>query len=500
MYEIIHGSTQGLSDVEAFIDALTALDRSPTPQARGLFDPNGEIVLTRAPGRLDVMGGIADYSGSLVLELPIREATLVGLQRDASCGLRIVSLGAEDNNRAAAFEMPMADFERGGAPVDYAAARAYFRRDPARQWAAYAAGVFLALMRERGARFSGGARMLISSSVPEGKGVSSSAAIEVAVMQAVAAAFDIAIEPREMALLCQKVENLVVGAPCGVMDQITSMCGRAGQLLPLLCQPAEIRGTLAVPEDVAVWGLDSGERHCVGGADYTSVRIGAFMGYRMIAELAGLAVEEGEPGDPVRVTDPNWHGYLCNVTPDEFERLYAPKLPERMESAMFIAQYAGTTDAVTRIVPGESYPILAPTKHAVYEHARVQAFAESLAGAGVGPHRCDDRWFERLGDLMYRSHASYSACGLGSPGTDRFVELVRTAGPAAGLYGAKITGGGSGGTVAVLGRRGAAAEAAIRSIAEQYARETGRRPYVFAGSSPGAAAFGHLRLRFVEAF
>ena len=63
-------------------------------------------------------------------------------------------------------------------------------------------------MRERGVLFKQGARILIDSRVPEGKGVSSSAAIEVAVMNAVAAAFDISIAPREMALLCQMVENL----------------------------------------------------------------------------------------------------------------------------------------------------------------------------------------------------------------------------------------------------------------------------------------------------
>ena len=62
----------------------------------------------------------------------------------------------------------------------------------------------------------------------------------------------------------------------------------------------------------------------------------------------------------------------------------------------------------------------------------------------------------QLGALMYESHASYGRCGLGSQGTDRLVELVRAEGPAAGLYGARITGGGSGGTVAVLGRRDAA--------------------------------------------
>jgi galactokinase len=94
----------------------------------------------------------------------------------------------------------------------------------------------------------------------------------------------------------------------------------------------------------------------------------------------------------------------------------------------------------------------------------------------------------RLGDLMYESHASYSACGLGSDGTDRLVALCREAGPAAGIYGAKITGGGSGGTVAVLANRGS--RATIDAIARRYGRETGRDATVFAGSSSGARAFG----------
>jgi galactokinase len=95
--------------------------------------------------------------------------------------------------------------------------------------------------------------------------------------------------------------------------------------------------------------------------------------------------------------------------------------------------------------------------------------------------------------LMYQSHASYSRCGLGSAETDRLVALVRSAGHRAGLYGAKITGGGSGGTVAVLGRGGA--DAVVATIAEQFAEETGHMPQVFSGSSPGAAAVGALRLR-----
>ena len=95
-----------------------------------------------------------------------------------------------------------------------------------------------------------------------------------------------------------------------------------------------------------------------------------------------------------------------------------------------------------------------------------------------------------LGELMYGSHKSYSDCGLGSDGTNLLVKLVKENGQ--NLYGAKITGGGSGGTVAVLGRQGADAE--IEQIAEQYEKQTGYQPYIFSGSSMGAAEFGFIKL------
>ncbi len=318
MYHVVDGSTSGLPDVTAFIDTLSGLDHHPEPAVHGLFDPERELTVSRAPGRLDLMGGIADYSGSLVLQLPIREAALVALQRDADRGLKIVSLGGEATGRAPAYEGTLGELETGGGPISYEAAQAHLKRDPHCSWAAYAAGAFVVLMRERGVRFDEGVRILIGSSVPEALGVASSAAIEVAVMQAVVSAFGLSLEPREMALLCQKVENLVVGAPCGVMDQITAVCGDAQRLLALLCQPAELQGHVAIPEGIGIWGLDSGIRHAVSGADYTSVRVGAFMGYRMIADLAGLEAHRGEAGDGVAVEDPVWKGYLANVTPSVF--------------------------------------------------------------------------------------------------------------------------------------------------------------------------------------
>jgi L-arabinokinase len=487
MYRITDGSTQNLSDVQAFIETLNALRYSQAVEARELFDTKSEIFVVRAPGRLDVMGGIADYSGSLALQLPIEDAALVALQRAQSRDLKIVSLSAGENNQARSFEMPLADFESDKEPVSYSQALALFRRDASQAWAAYVAGAFLVLMRERGVRFKQGARLLIDSRVPEGKGVSSSAAIEVAVMSAIASAFDLSITPRDMALLCQMVENLVVGAPCGVMDQMAASCGEAHKLLALLCQPAELKPMRRIPEEIALWGIDSGIRHSVGAGDYGSVRTGAFMGYRIIAELAGLRVDDTEVEGVVRIHDRRWGGYLANIAPSEFEKHYAAHLPERITGAEFLTRYKGITDSVTRVHAERSYGVLASTAHPVYEHARVCRFAELLEMPQT------ERELESLGDLMYGSHASYSACGLGSAGTDLLVELVRSAGHAQGLYGAKITGGGSGGTVAVLGRRGA--DEAIERIAGEYARRMNYRPRIFSGSSPGAAAFGHLKLK-----
>jgi L-arabinokinase len=73
-------------------------------------------------------------------------------------------------------------------------------------------------------------------------------------MQALAATYEIKICARELALSCQQAENLVVGAPCGVMDQMTASCGEANHLLELLCQPADLKGTVAFPEE---WSMGS---------------------------------------------------------------------------------------------------------------------------------------------------------------------------------------------------------------------------------------------------
>jgi L-arabinokinase len=179
--------------------------------------------------------------------------------------------------------------------------------------------------------------------------------------------------------------------------------------------------------------------------------------------------------------------YLANIAPVEFERELAPLLPEEISGDDFLVRYGGTTDNVTDVNPGCRYRVRAPAGHPVYERQRAESFRQLLRAAPDEDRRV------RLGSLMYESHDSYAQCGLGSSGTDRLVELVRSEGPAAGLYGARITGGGSGGTVAVIGRKDAAA--AIARVADAYERATGYRPHVFSGSSPGVAAFGSRSVR-----
>ncbi|MGH9886032.1 MAG: galactokinase, partial [bacterium] len=403
------------------------------------FFVSGEPVRSaRAPGRLDVMGGIADYSGALVLQLPLDRAATASAQRQPSRRIDVISRRGADDWSTFSIEL---DEILGGALRDPHALGAWFAERSDDRWAAYVVGVVQCSLKRVSLEALPGIRIRIESTVPEGKGVSSSAAIEVATMMVVCASYGVERSPEEIARTCQWVENHVVGAPCGIMDQMTSACGKHDRLLRLRCQPGTIEGYTPLPPGYRVYGIDSGVRHAVTGADYGTVRTAAFMGYRMIAEIAGLDVVED--GDRVKVDDPQWRGYLANVSVADFDERFASHLPARMSGEEFLARYHGTTDTVTHVERGRTYPVRQAAAHPVHEQGRVDRFAALLAELGEHPPAA-----EEIGELMYGSHASYGACGLGSDATDRLVEMVREVGPRGELFGAKITGGGSGGTVA----------------------------------------------------
>ncbi|CAN6192994.1 unnamed protein product [Urochloa humidicola] len=537
-FEILHGDLQGLTDTVDFLKSLSELNgnnlESPEKQqqertaASVLFDWEKEIYIARAPGRLDVMGGIADYSGSLVLQMPLREACHVAVQRnhpskqklwkhtqarqlenaDLAPVIQIVSFGSELSNRAPTFDMDLSDFMDGEKPISYEKAREFFCQNPSQKWAAYVAGTILVLMTELGVQFTDSMSILVSSAVPEGKGVSSSASVEVATMSAIAAAYGLNITPRDLALLCQKVENHVVGAPCGVMDQMASACGEANKLLAMVCQPAEVKELVSIPTHIRFWGLDSGIRHSVGGGDYGSVRVGTYMGRKMIKCAASDLVSESLTSEaPVQSDCYKENGtgllkseaaleYLCNLPPHRFEAAYAKDIPEVISGYAFLEKYGDHSDTVTVIDPKRSYSVKALTRHPIYENFRVKTFKTLLAAGNT------DEQLSALGELMYQCHNSYSACGLGSDGTDRLVDLVQemqnrttSEGGSPSLFGAKITGGGSGGTVCVIGKNCARSSEEIAEIQQRYKAATGYLPILFDGSSPGAAKFGYLKIR-----
>jgi len=432
------------------------------------------ITLSRAPGRLDVMGGVADYSGSLVAEMTIAEAALVALAPRTDRVVRVWSRGIEAEKLTPHVSLSLDEFYADGEIVNYETVHSRLRTDPQTRWAAYLFGCVYVLLAEGILpNFPYGANLILDSRVPLGAGVSSSAAIEVAAMQAVSAAYGLHLDGVTVARLSQMVENKVVGAPCGIMDQMSSALCVPNSLLLILCRPHEVVGTQALPDGVRVFGINSNVKHSIGGSAYTRARVAAFMGRRI------LGVD-----------------YLAQLSTQEYkEQLkYAEQLklalPTSITGSEFLVQFGETGDAVTRIDPNETYAVLAAALHAIWENRRIVGFVRELQEAkNDSPHRLSE-YLRRVSAKMYAAHNSYTKIGLGCDETDLLVEMGRQAGPAKGIHGAKMTGGGSGGTVAFL-TYGDSAEQTVYRIAHIYEQHTGRTPQVFEGGlSPGAMAFG----------
>lgn len=435
----------------------------------------GEIIGARAPGRLDVMGGIADYSGSVVLESTLNLATFAAARKRTDGMIRVRS-ARQDGGRRHEHALSLSALMDGTSVVGYERVRETLASARETRWAAYIAGCLYVLLAEGRLAPSdaSGLSVVVESSVPIGAGVSSSAALEVAAMTATARLFGIALEPVELARLCQTVENRVVSAPCGIMDQVTCALGRENTLLALKCQPHDVLGHEPIPPGWRLAGIDSNVKHSVGGGAYARARVGAFMGFAIAQRLTGRA----------------WDGYLCNMDPDMWASIRAG-IPERITGEEFTRRYGPHGDPVSRVLPDETYRPRACAEHPILENARVREFLSLME---LAQRDSDSGLLAEAGRLMLEAHQSYSErVGLGCAETDLLVELAMAEGPARGVYGAKITGGGSGGSVAILYREGC--DDAVERVRAEYGRRTGRDPLLMRGSSPGAAAFGARSIR-----
>jgi L-arabinokinase len=240
-----------------------------------------------------------------------------------------------------------------------------------------------------------------------------------------------------------------------------------------------VKGEVEIPRGTGFVGINSMVRHSVAGSPYSDTRIGAFMGKRIINDIRAR-------------TGRGALDYLTELSMKELREHYAAEIPEQIVGSQFLTKHKTHDDPVTKIQPDATYHVAGPTRHPIEENERVLKFMDFLRTAKGG----DEKSLITAGECMYGAHESYrSNCHLSTEEVDFLVEAVHKRGPKLGLYGAKITGGGTGGTVAVFGKLEALKEY-IPQIATEYSRRIGAMPDVFEGTSPGAIEFGARGYQF----
>jgi galactokinase len=348
------------------------------------------VASAEAPGRVNLIGEHTDYNGGYVLPTAIPQRTRVEL-----------APRSDDTVRVASTDVPGAkavEEYRHGAEC------------PGRDWLDYVQGI-TKVLREAGQGFPGfDAR--ISSRVPIGSGLSSSAALEISLLRALRAAFGLQLNDVEMALLGQRAENRFVGARCGIMDQMAACLADEHTALFLDAHSLAYR-RVPLPPGADLVVLNSGVAHDHAAGDYNTRRAEC----EAAARLLGVS-------------------QLRDVGPADLSRVEALPEPQRRRA-----------------------------RHVVTEDERVLAAVKALEQGDL----------PELGTLFFESHRSLrDDFEVSVPAIDLIVELAK-AEPE--VYGARLTGGGFGGSAVMLTRAGSGAAVAHR-IAREYRERSGRVPTI----------------------
>ena len=464
-------------ELAEFERLLQKPNNDPTGLA-GFFN-SGEVWVTRVPARLDVMGGIADYSGSNVCEAVLGRGILIALQPRTDRTIRIRTMQTGRRSLPAETRLPLDYFQSGDQLSNYSEIRDLCQSNPLVSWVAYIGGSIFTMLKEETICLPYGFSLLLLSAVPMNVGIGSSAAVEIGTLTCMNAYLRRNINATRIVQLGQMAENHIVGAPCGIMDQMAITCGRQSKLIHILCRPGQVIGDVDIPAGTGFVGINSMMRHSVAANPYSDVRIGAFMGKRIINDFRSAKGRSAID-------------YLTELSTTEFNAEYKQILPETIVGSEFLEKHKTHDDPVTKIQPDATYRVAGPTRHPVEENERVLSFMQGLKQAGKG----DEQGLISAGEAMYQAHESYrNNCQLSVDEVDFLVNAVRSRGSANGLYGAKITGGGTGGTVAVFGKIDALKKH-IPQIAIEYSRRVGAMPDIFEGTSPGAMEFGARRFVF----
>jgi galactokinase len=361
-----------------------------------------------APGRVNLIGEHTDYNEGLVLPCAIELATAVVAGPRDDDRVRVFS---QEQGAEASFEL--GSLARAGGWLDYVRAPAF-------------------ALREAGQRVRG-ADLAIASDVPLGAGLSSSAALGVAVTLALAHVSELALTLRAVADLAHRGESHFVGIGCGILDQYASALGERDRALRIDCRARSV-AALPLPANAEWLVADSGaQRELASG------------GYReRVAECAAALEAAKRAG-------------IAPTTASALRDLVASDMP-----------------ALSRALPEL---LLRRARHVITENARVDAFAAALGAGEIGA----------AGALMRESHASLRDDYAVS--TRELDALCALADAAPGCHGSRLTGAGFGGCTLHLVAPEAAA-AVARALEQGFAAQTGRTPRVWrVRASAGARAF-----------
>jgi len=231
--------------------------------------------VSRAPGRVNLIGEHTDYNDGFVMPAALDFATLTAASPRPDRRLTVYSM-IMDEVRAFDLDAPA---ESG-------------RHD----WSDYVFGV--AVMLEKSGRRLTGADCVVWTDVPLGSGLSSSAALEVSVAHALLTAAGLPFEPVAVAKICQRAENDYVGMRCGIMDQYVSACGVAGNALLIDCRSLKSRNVPIAP-NLRLLIANSNVRHQHAGGEYNARREACEEGVRLLSPYLGpiAALRDATPAD-----------------------------------------------------------------------------------------------------------------------------------------------------------------------------------------------------------
>lgn len=448
----------------------------------GQLSPDSERFLAVAPGCLDVMGGIAEYSGALVVAGALAEHACAGAQRRIDRKLRIIHMAGTDGKRTASVDVPLAvlnDGQSGWIKGSCARKSAALPDDHT----ACCVGTVVESFRENlFASLREGLTVAVATNL-EGLGSSSTyAAMSSALLVCLAALAQEIVEPNVAAHIAQTVENDWLNAAVGPASSLCGLVGQVDHFMHLRCDTRTLAGTLRLPDNVRIISVDCGACPADYDEKFTQVRTATFMGRLLIDRIVrhdGLLAGQ-------------WDGHLSRISVNDFVERFRDRLPTKMCGREFLERFGETGDRLSQVDLSHQYKIRSRTEHHVYEHARCRQFVEAMSrGARNGSRTA----FVEAGKVMSASHWSMGQrCGMGSVQANSLVNRLRKAGPAKGIFGARCAGWQCGATIVTLTDDSEAARQVVDDSIQSYMREYNTPVTIRSGSLPGAMVSGAVRV------